>query len=588
MDKYLKGLKKSTWILVKADKTENYYKYQCENLRKLTLNNITQNYKVVPEAEVDAVDREKLKLARHLDGNTDQSEDKKSGLARKLEKYSRQEAFVTIKDHKKSFKEMPASNKPARLIIPSRTNIGKVSNNKLQKINRTVREKTGLNQWISTHEVLKWFSGLPNKDNLRFFKLDVVSFYPSITYRLLKKSIDWARNYCTITELDEKLFIHCRRTFAFYDGKAWVKKVNPEFDVPMGSLDGAEICEIVGLFLLHKLVNGNVGLTREMFGLYRDDGLAVTDINDKGKNKFEGDIRKIFEEMELELDTEGGHLTKSVDFLDVRMHLETGEYEPYRKPGPPTIYVNKDSNHPPVIIRNLPAMIEKRVSGLCSSQEMFNKHAPHYNKALRDSGYKEDIKFRAQNEQNTPKNKRPRYKKQFWFNPPYNKAVATKVGKKFLELVKKHFPEGSKWHKQFNINTIKISYSCTRNMASHISGHNATVLREDAEGEQDERNKKKQTPCPSERMNGHEPCSLTGKFKDKCRTKGVVYQVLVKSGEKVWNYFGQTYRSFHSRWSEHKRDMKNKEKKGTGTALSAKVWELKNAGKTVKVEPHII
>ena len=30
------------------------------------------------------------------------------------------------------------------------------------------------------------------------------------------------------------------------------------------------------------------------------------------------------------------------------------------------------------------------------------------------------------------------------------------------------------------------------------------------------------------------------------------------------------------------------EKKGTGTALSAKVWELKNAGKSVKVEPHII
>ena len=64
--------------------------------------------------------------------------------------------------------------------------------------------------------------------------------------------------------------------------------------------------------------------------------------------------------------------------------------------------------------------------------------------------------------------------------------------------------------------------------------------------------------------------------------------MLVKSGKKVWNYFGQTYRSFHSRWGEHKRDMKNKEEKGTGTALSAKVWELKNAGKTVKVEPHII
>ena len=54
-------------------------------------------------------------------------------------------------------------------------------------------------------------------------------------------------------------------------------------------------------------------------------------------------------------------LTKSVNFLDVRMHLDTGEYEPYRKEETLPKYVNRDSNHLPAIIRNLPAMIEKRV-----------------------------------------------------------------------------------------------------------------------------------------------------------------------------------------------------------------------------------
>ena len=87
-----------------------------------------------------------------------------------------------------------------------------------------------------------------------FFKLDVVAFYPNISHNLLKKAIDWARNYCTIDEVDEKVFFHCRRTFAFYDGKAWVKQANLDFDVPMGSLDGAEICEICGLYLLNKLL----------------------------------------------------------------------------------------------------------------------------------------------------------------------------------------------------------------------------------------------------------------------------------------------------------------------------------------------
>ena len=39
----------------------------------------------------------------------------------------------------------------------------------------------------------------------------------------------------------------------------------------MGSYDGAEVCELIGIYLLNNikhLFNGNVGL-------YRDDGLAI-------------------------------------------------------------------------------------------------------------------------------------------------------------------------------------------------------------------------------------------------------------------------------------------------------------------------
>ena len=41
----------------------------------------------------------------------------------------------------------------------------------------------------------------------------------------------------------------------------------------MGSWDGAEVCEIVGLFLLSRLQHLSINV-----GLYRDDGLAVTDL----------------------------------------------------------------------------------------------------------------------------------------------------------------------------------------------------------------------------------------------------------------------------------------------------------------------
>ena len=40
----------------------------------------------------------------------------------------------------------------------------------------------------------------------------------------------------------------------------------------MGSFDGVEICELVGLYLLDQLSNVLPG---ESVGLYRDDGLAI-------------------------------------------------------------------------------------------------------------------------------------------------------------------------------------------------------------------------------------------------------------------------------------------------------------------------
>ena len=76
----------------------------------------------------------------------------------------------------------------------------------------------------------------------------------------------WARQFSPISELDEEVFRHCRRTFLFHDGKVWVKKENPDFDVPMGLFDGAEVCEITGLYILDKLINSNIGMTKENTG----------------------------------------------------------------------------------------------------------------------------------------------------------------------------------------------------------------------------------------------------------------------------------------------------------------------------------
>ena len=58
----------------------------------------------------------------------------------------------------------------------------------------------------------------------------------------------------------------------FNNNKPWINKdSNGDFDVTMGSYDGAEMCEQVGLFMLNEL---SKKFGKDNIGLYRDDGLS--------------------------------------------------------------------------------------------------------------------------------------------------------------------------------------------------------------------------------------------------------------------------------------------------------------------------
>ena len=54
--------------------------------------------------------------------------------------------------------------------------------------------------------------------------------------------------------------------------ECWKKKGDSLFDVTMGAFDGAEVCELVGCFIFHKL---SQKYKKHDVGLYRDDGVAV-------------------------------------------------------------------------------------------------------------------------------------------------------------------------------------------------------------------------------------------------------------------------------------------------------------------------
>ena len=52
------------------------------------------------------------------------------------------------------------------------------------------------------------------------------------------------------------------------------------------------------------------------------------------------------------------------DYLDVTFNLATGKFFPFRKPKNVPLYINAKSNHPLTIIKDLPKMINKRLSEL--------------------------------------------------------------------------------------------------------------------------------------------------------------------------------------------------------------------------------
>ena len=62
-----------------------------------------------------------------------------------------------------------------------------------------------------------------------------------------------------------------------------------------------------------------------------------------------------------------------------------------------------------------------------------------------------------------------------WFNPPLSQNVKTNIGTIILKSIKKRFPNHYRLHKIFNLNTIKLSYSCMSNMSSFIKQHKDNI-----------------------------------------------------------------------------------------------------------------
>ena len=82
---------------------------------------------------------------------------------------------------------------------------------------------------------------------------------------------------------------------------------------------------------------------------------------------------------------------KTVDFLEVRFDLVNNTYQSCRKQNNEPVYIHKQSNHPPNILKELPKSINKRISDISCDEHVFNNAKETYEKALESSGFTEKL-----------------------------------------------------------------------------------------------------------------------------------------------------------------------------------------------------
>ena len=374
---------------------------------------------------------------------------------------------------------------------------------------------------------------------------DIVNFYPSIIHNLLSRALIFASNFNGITSDEKDIIMHAKTSFIIHKDQPWEKKGASNFNVTMGSFDGAETCELLGSFLLSQLPKE---LEHNM-GLYRDDGLAITNSTPRGTKPIKQSICHIFKKNDLRITIEANkHI---INFLDVTFNLRKKTYQPYTKPNTTLQYVHNESNHPPLVIKNIPAGITKRLSSLSSNKACFNQAAPLYQKALRDCGYQHKLLY----EPTEPTKKKNRKRNNIlWYNPPYSKNVTNNSGHSFLPLIKKHFPTGNKLRKIFNRNTVKISYSCMSNTRQVINNHNKRFLQHNPQNVLPTIHPiKLLTNAPSKdktcNCQQKDKCTLNG----NCLQSSLIYQARVtrKDNHTTETYIGLTENDFKTRYRNH-------------------------------------
>ena len=109
------------------------------------------------------------------------------------------------------------------------------------------------------------------------------------------------------------------------------------------------------------------------------------------RDKKKQEVSNVFKSNGLKIMVEANK--KTVNFLDVTLNLSSGRYKPYTKPNKKLLHVHRLSNHPPALLKNILQSINKGLTNIVSTKQVFNEAIAPY---LEESSYDYKLKFNPQ------------------------------------------------------------------------------------------------------------------------------------------------------------------------------------------------
>ena len=137
---------------------------------------------------------------------------------------------------------------------------------------------------------------------------------------------------------------------------------------------------------------------------------------------------------------------RTVNYLDVTQNLNNGSFKPYHKPDNIIQYINKESNHPTllVLLSTCQYLLRSSFQAILPMKK-FKEAAIYYEDTLNKAGYMNKLVYHtpsASNQENKNKNCQ---RDVIWFNPSYSKSIT--IGQSFLHLIDTHFPKNHIFNK---------------------------------------------------------------------------------------------------------------------------------------------